>query len=321
MINQINDDLLLGRRFYWLLIILLLFTGCGPKPTVKGSNKSLKVAIISREVSTPYLESLIKGAQRAATEQKAVLVFQKLPQEEDPCKTVQCQVNALQEAIKSKVDAIVLDPVDTNALAASIKSAVDSKIPVVLIESGPDAKLAQAIIGPDSTDTGKKAARQLVSLINNKGTIVFLPAAAIDSLQQQRISFTLAVKQERKIKVIECAFPVLDSHPDLSALNITLDALNKSTPDLKGIYIAHETAIPLVLEYIRTHPSAKKWKIVAYGMTTESLHALKQSKTIQCLITPDAESIGYCAVTNALRILHNESFEPKKAIPMLVLKK
>jgi ribose transport system substrate-binding protein len=321
MINQILEGLLLDRRFYWLLIILLLFTGCGPKTTVKGTNKSLKVAIVFREVSTPYLKSLKKGAQRAAAEQKAVLVYQNLPHLEDPCKTVQCQVNALQEAVKSKVDAIVLDPVDTNALAASIKSAVDSKIPVILIESGPDAKLAQALIGPDSIDTGKKAARQLASLVNHKGIIAFLPAAAIDSLQQQRNSFALAVKQERKIKVIECAFPVLDSQPDLSVLTITLDALNKSTPDLKGIYIAHESAVPLVLEYIRKHPSAKKWKVVACGMTTESLHALNESKTIQCLIAPDAESIGYCAVTNALRILHYESFEPKKAIPTLVLKK
>jgi inositol transport system substrate-binding protein len=89
--------------------------------------------------------------------------------EKDPAK----QLSQIQNFIASGVDAIIVNPVDTDATAAQTKLAADAGIPLVYVnrqpvnlDSLPDN---QTFVGSDERDSGTLEAKEVCRLLKEKG--------------------------------------------------------------------------------------------------------------------------------------------------------
>jgi len=89
--------------------------------------------------------------------------------EKDPAK----QLSQIQNFIASGVDAIIINPVDTDATAAQSKLAADAGIPLVYVnrqpanmDSLPDN---QTFVGSNETDSGTLEAKEVCRLLKEKG--------------------------------------------------------------------------------------------------------------------------------------------------------
>ncbi|MBK8006882.1 MAG: substrate-binding domain-containing protein [Gemmatimonadetes bacterium] len=70
------------------------------------------------------------------------------------------QVSLVQNLIAGKYDAIVLAPLDDTALVGPVKQATAAKIPVVIIDSGLEAKVGEDFVSFVATDNeGRTAGR------------------------------------------------------------------------------------------------------------------------------------------------------------------
>ena len=99
-------------------------------------------------------------------------------QVEDAQNDVAKQQSQIQNFIASKVDAIIVNPVDTDATAAMSKLAADAKIPLVYVnrqpvnvDSLPDG---QAFVASDDTVAGTLEAKEVCRLLGGKGNAVIM---------------------------------------------------------------------------------------------------------------------------------------------------
>jgi inositol transport system substrate-binding protein len=94
-------------------------------------------------------------------------------QVEDGNNDVNNQLSQVQNFIASKVDAIIVNPVDTDATAAITKRASEAKIPVVFVNRQP-ANLDtlpdnEAFVGSNESDSGTLETKQICKLLKDAG--------------------------------------------------------------------------------------------------------------------------------------------------------
>ena len=94
-------------------------------------------------------------------------------QVEDGGNDVNKQLSEIQNFIASKVDAIIVNPVDTDATAAITKLAADAKIPLVYVNRQPanlDSLPAnQAFVASNESDSGTLETKQICKLLKAAG--------------------------------------------------------------------------------------------------------------------------------------------------------
>jgi inositol transport system substrate-binding protein len=94
-------------------------------------------------------------------------------QVEDGAGDVNKQLSEIQNFVASKVDAIIVNPVDTDATAAITKLAADAKIPLVYVNRQPanlDSLPAnQAFVASNESDSGTLESKQICKLLKDAG--------------------------------------------------------------------------------------------------------------------------------------------------------
>lgn len=94
-------------------------------------------------------------------------------QVEDGGNDVNKQLSEVQNFIASKVDAIIVNPVDTDATTAISKLAADANIPLVYVNRQPSnmdtLPANQAFVGSDEKDSGTLETKQICKLLKDGG--------------------------------------------------------------------------------------------------------------------------------------------------------
>jgi ABC-type sugar transport system substrate-binding protein len=94
-------------------------------------------------------------------------------QVEDGGNDVNKQLSQVQNFVASKVDAIVVNPVDTSATTAISKLAADANIPLVYVNRQPvnldSLPATQAFVGSDEKDSGTLETKQICKLLKDAG--------------------------------------------------------------------------------------------------------------------------------------------------------
>ena len=130
--------------------------------------------MIPKGTTHDFWKSVHAGAAKAAGELDRVEIVFKGPQREDDREQ---QVSLVQNFITSGVDAIVLAPLDENALLAPVRQAMKANIPVVIIDSGLAGTAGEDFISFVATDNlkgGSLAGHHLAKLLPNGGRVLLL---------------------------------------------------------------------------------------------------------------------------------------------------
>lgn len=86
------------------------------------------------------------------------------------------QIQQIENFVSQGVDAIILNPVDTQGVKPMIKLAENAKIPLVFVNRKPEVTLpaGMAYVGSDSKLAGKLQMEALAKLMNGKGNVMIL---------------------------------------------------------------------------------------------------------------------------------------------------
>jgi inositol transport system substrate-binding protein len=108
---------------------------------------------------------------------------------EDAQNDIGRQLNQIENFIAQKVDAIIVNPVDTDATPRITRLAVAAHIPLVYVNRLPrDRQLPQgvAFVGSDETQSGTLQMTEVCRLLNGKGDIVILMGELTNQSARQR---------------------------------------------------------------------------------------------------------------------------------------
>jgi ribose transport system substrate-binding protein len=130
------------------------------------TNPKYRIAVIPKGTTHEFWKSVHAGADQAAKEAGNVEIFWKGPLQEND---TEGQINVVQEFITKKVNGLVLAPLDSQALVASVKDAKQQGIPTVIFDSGlGDESIIVSYVATDNYAGGALAARRLAEVLDSK---------------------------------------------------------------------------------------------------------------------------------------------------------
>jgi ribose transport system substrate-binding protein len=119
---------------------------------------------------------------------------------------VALQAQQVDDFINQGVDAIILNPVDTQGVQPMMKAASNAGIPLIFVNRKPEVKLSagMAYVGSDSALGGEMEMEALAKKMNYKGNVAILMGALSNEEARERTRATEAIIAKYKaMKVVE----------------------------------------------------------------------------------------------------------------------
>ncbi|MDI1318881.1 MAG: substrate-binding domain-containing protein [bacterium] len=266
------------------------------------------IAVIPKGTTHEYWKAVQAGTVKAQRELAAagvsVNVIYKGPLKEDDREQ---QVQVVENFIGRRVSAIVISPLDANALIAPLATAVQGNIPVLTIDSGVNSPLASCYIATDNREGGRVAARTLAGLVGSHGRVLMLRNAVGSANTEER--------EEGFLEVMKKEFPGIklvstDQHGGVSrdnAYRTSQNLLNRFGRELDGVFACNQpTTAGLLLALRDAGLAGGKINFVGFDSGAVELLALKAGD-ISALMVQDPFRMGYLGVKNAVAVLRGES--------------
>ena len=182
------------------LCALIALAGCGKA----GDRKSFIIAVIPKGTTHEYWKSIHAGAAKAQQELSAqgvpVEVLWKGPFREDDRDQ---QIQVVENFTSRRVSGIVLAPLDSQAMVNPVVSAIQSGIPVVVMDSALKSDKYISFVATDNFKGGQLAGQYMGKLLNGTGNVILLRyAVGSASTEEREKGFLDAIAKFPGIKLI-----------------------------------------------------------------------------------------------------------------------
>lgn len=220
------------------------------------------------------------------------------------------QMSQVENFIQQKVDLIVINPVDSDAVVAAVKSANKAGIPVITVDRGANGGNVVCHIASDNVAGGRMAGEYLAKIINGVGNVIELEGIPGTSAARDRgKGFNEAIKNFPKIKVVAHQEAGFDRAKGMSVMENLLQA----HPDVVAVF-AHNDEMALgALKAIEAAGKLNKIKVVGFDATDDALKAVKDGKMAATVAQKPIE-MGKTAIATAKDVLSGKNVD--KFIPV-----
>ena len=157
-----------------LVAIAAAFVAIGCKRREE-SEGTYRIAVIPKGMTHVFWKSIHAGAIKAERELndsglKVQVIWKGPLKEEDR----EAQIRVVEDFITRGVSGIVLAPLDDMALRIPVRDAVNSGIPVVIIDSGLNSEDYISFVATDNYLGGRKGGQRLAEILEGKGKVIML---------------------------------------------------------------------------------------------------------------------------------------------------
>ena len=261
--------------------------------------------VIGFSVSTlnnPFFVTLTEGAKKAASEKNVELVV--VDAGDDAAK----QTSDIEDLVSRNVGVLIVNPVDSDAVAPAVKSAMSKGIKVIAVDRGVNGVDVDCQIASDNVAGARMATEYLMELVGEGAKVAELQgvpgaSAAIDRgegfHQVADKSLQVAASQTANFNRAE-GMTVMEN-------------ILQSDGTIKGVF-AHNDEMALgAVEAVAA--SGKDIKIVGFDATDDAQKAVKDGK-MAATVAQKPDKMGETAIETAVKIIAGETVE--KSIPVEV---
>ena len=183
------------RAIAFLLILPLAIgalTGC------QRHSYSETYYLIANNMALPYWQTAVAGFNRAARQYgvKAVVAG---PNTFD----AQAELDALQSAVRSKPNGILISVADASILQPEINSAIEAGIPVITIDSDAPHSHRLFFIGTNNREAGHLGGERVADKLAGKGNVVFFTMPGQPNLDERLNGYEEVFATHPGIKTVE----------------------------------------------------------------------------------------------------------------------
>lgn len=302
--DDLNMKRLVKMFVIMMLSLIMLLATCCTRASISIAEKKKTIEVIAKLKDGDFWKTVKLGAEAAASEFNINVNFA-APSNE---KEIDVQIGMVKDAINRKVDAIVLAACDYKQLVEAAEKAIDSGIPVIIIDSALDSNKVASFIATDNVAAGRNVGAKLVELIGRKGNIgviSFVKGSA--TADQRERGFLEAIDNYPEIKVLETEYCASDTE---LAEKLTLEMLNKHS-NLDAVVALNGPSVVGAANAIHKLNLGGKVKIVGVDCYPEAINFIEEG-VIQATIVQNPYSMGYLGVKHALEVID------KKSVPKYV---
>lgn len=212
------------------------------------------------------------------------------------------QATVMFDAINTRPDAILLAPVEMDALVAPCKEAMDAGIPVILVDTGISSDDFIVGFSTNNENAGRMAADAMAKFINNKGKVHIISGLAAASSDSSRArGFEARMKEAYPdIKVLG----ILYHEGNMAvAANQTVDII-MANPDIAGFYTINDIS---TMGCGNGLLQANRPDLILCGFdANDDLVAMLEEGVIDSLVVQQPFKMGYMGAEAAAKVLRGE---------------
>lgn len=289
------------------LVAALILSGL---PLATASPQTYTIAVIPKGTTHEFWKSVNAGAMKAQKELSAqgtkVEVIWKGPLREDDRDQ---QIQVVENFMARQVSAIVLAPLDSQALVRPVHNAVRAKVPVVIIDSDLKSDQYVSFVATDNYKGGQLAGDEMGRLLHGTGNVILLRYAVGSASTEAREAGFLEVLKTKypAIKLISS-----DQHAGATrelAYQMSQNLLNRFGREVNGVFCPCEPPTIAMTKALRDVGLAGgKVKMVGFDAGSQSIVDMKNGD-VQALVVQNPLLMGYLGVVTAVKHLQGEKVE------------
>ena len=271
-----------SKTFHKLSIAALFLTVLsipGVQSSYAADAKKPVVGLVMKSLANEFFKDMQEGAiKHVAQRGDLTLLPVGMHSETD----IDTQVNAVENFITKKVDAIVIAPADSRALVAPLARAIKAGIVVINIDVALDeqakkqAGISLAFVGPDNRAGAKLSGDELAKALGEGGKVVIIEGnPGADNATQRKLGFDDAVKAG-KLKLIDSR----TAHWETEEANSVFSNMLTAHPDIQGVMAANDSMALGVVKAIDAAGKSGKIKVVGFDNIPAVQPLLKQKKLL-----------------------------------------
>jgi ABC-type sugar transport system, periplasmic component len=293
-----------------LYVALLLAMICSTVVFANGkkdaaANGKIKITLITMDSIDEHWLKVKAGAEAKASELGNIeLTFNAPPGKVD----ANVQLQMVEDAITKRANAIMLAPLNKDALTPGVEKAKAAGIKVIMIDSGVSTKNYDAFFATNNGNAARLAADTLAKLVGEKGKIAIINAqAGAGTTMTRENEFKDQIKTKYpNIQIVGVQYSDGDK---TKAMNQALDFMT-ANPDLAGFYGCNEGSTVGLAQAVAQNGKSEKIKVVGFDFSNDT-KALIQQKAIQATMVQNPYQMGYQGVDAAVRALKGENLGGK----------
>jgi ribose transport system substrate-binding protein len=290
-----------------VLVLLVALSACRPRDTTAGAPT---IAVIPKGTSHVFWQSIHAGAEKAARELGATIIWRGPIREDDR----DSQVSEVEGFVSRGVSGLVLAPLDEAALAPPVAEAARRGIPVVIIDSGLKGADFVSFVATDNNKGGRLAGDHLAARLHDAGKVVMLRyAEGSESTLQREAGFLDAVAAHRGLEVVSAnQYGGADVEGAYKKSEALLSRFKRPDGSLAvdGIFTPNESTTMAMLRVLEDNGWAGKVTFVGFDASDSLVKGLAGGH-IDALVLQDPVNMGYLGVKTMITHLRGQTVEKR----------
>jgi ribose transport system substrate-binding protein len=281
--------------------------GCSSGGANAGANRdsSYRIAFSFGQSQHPFFVAMQKGAEDAAKKLGVQLTASSADFK------VENQVDIIENELQKNVDAILVNPIDSEALATTVAQATTQGVPVFAVDINVVGADVTSFVSSDNTEIGKIAAEDIIKHLGGKGNVAILGWPTISSTRDRQAGFEEAMKEAPGIRIVATSGDAMERTAALDAAENIL----QSNPELNAIFGVNEAGALGALGAVDAQGSSDVY-IVGVDATPDLLKAVQGGTAVQAAVAQDPYQMGKAAVELAVKHLNGEKVKKTVSVPI-----
>jgi ribose transport system substrate-binding protein len=277
-----------------------------------GAEPAYTIAVIPKGTTHEFWKSIHAGAVKAQRELTGqgtkVDIIWKGPLREDDRDQ---QIQVVEDFMVRRVSAMVLAPLDSQALVKPVHNALQAKVPVVIMDSDLKSDRYVSFVATDNYKGGQLAGEEMGKLLDGKGNVILLRYAVGSASTEAREAGFLDVLRTKypNVKIISS-----DQHAGATretAYRVSQNLLNRFGREVNGVFCANEPSTIAMTKALRDiRLAGGKVKMIGFDAGSQSVLDMKNGD-LQAMVVQNPVLMGYLGVITAVKHLKGEKVEKR----------
>lgn len=226
-----------------LAAVAVALSGCAAGGA-GGDSDDLRVTMIAYPPGDDFYYTIEKSAAAEAEKLGVALTVQKMPTYE-----ASAQISILNAAIATQPDAIIVSPVDPNALQGALERAREAGIQIILYDTTTrDPSVAATMVSGDIVELGRTAARYFLEQVGDRSGSVFYQgtAPAHPFFEALHDGWTEVLGSKSGLKHLAVNYSDFEPSKAASQMQSVLTANQDLIGGFAGIFLDQQGNIPAI---------------------------------------------------------------------------
>lgn len=302
----------------WSILILavLTLTACAPAFSLEapgGEDSSvtetkepseLTVGVSVSTLSNPFFVSLEDGINTLASENETNIIS--VDAQDDSAK----QTNDMDDLVQQGVDVILINPVDSAAIAPAVESANSAGIPVIMVDRATDAGEFVTLVASDNVAGGEMAGQYIVDTVGENAKVLQLEGVPGASATNERGQGFENVATE-SLDLVDSQTANFDRAEGLTVMENMLQA----NSDVEAVFAQKDEMALGAIEALQGAGLQNQVTVVSFDGTEGGLEAVENG-TLAATIAQQLEEMGRLALQAAYDYYAGEEVPEKIDSPL-----